>query len=103
MAASKPVKGEVPVLQPLQPAPENVKPNISNNIQYETIPAANQTDNSASAGFSAGNDNTTTQNAQAPSQLIAHTYSNKTLWVVALLLALLAVAGIIISRYQRKK
>ena len=65
--AAKMVTGSVPVVQPLQPAPVGVKPNLSHNVQYSD---PSHVDNSGQSGAPSSNP-TKSQITQLPgNQLI---------------------------------
>lgn len=90
--AARTVPGEVPILEPLQPAPENTKPNVSANI-YNGNPLA--------PGEEASNPSPVQDNSPALEQVqeslplpVAETKNSFFAWFLTALVVILVGSGI---------
>lgn len=99
--AARTVPGQVPILQPLQPPPENAKPNVSGNIQSGNPQAPSGADQQSPL-----NDNQDSQPGEqeiaSPFPISASSHAT-TSWVFAALIAVLLGAGLGYWLHIRKK
>ncbi|HEX3095844.1 MAG TPA: hypothetical protein VHQ20_01855 [Patescibacteria group bacterium] len=79
-AAKQPV-GKVPVLEPLQPAPEGIKPNYSKNIQDTGRSSAQPTEQA----------NSETTPATVATKVVASAKSHKLIWGIVILFILIGL------------
>ncbi|MBI5530947.1 MAG: hypothetical protein HY918_05650 [Candidatus Doudnabacteria bacterium] len=103
--AAKQVTGTVPEVQPVQPAPEGISPNVSKNIQFQDESHEGQFD----AQGNVVNDNQAPQNLDESSHLVASALPVKIVaagsswWKYALVLLLLLGGGFVYWQVNRKK
>lgn len=103
-AAARQKSGLVPVQEPLQPPPANVKPNVNNNVFYNTgesdanLPAQDLQNNSDNANFPADQQDSPPLKEAALNTKSPSRPSGRTAWWIAGILGVAALGGIFVWR-----
>ena len=99
--AARQVSGTVPQVEPLQPPSQFAHPNISNNVQYQSVPGESSADGAASSSVA----NTVTASNDVALITTDSAPHNSTAPLIYFLLAVIGAAAVYVvySRYSDKR